>query len=60
MRNLERDDGRGCGGNGLGCVPECRFYPAEGRIEDLEIVEYYIKYQGYDEVRKVWESLSAH
>jgi hypothetical protein len=29
----------GCGYNRGGCVPECRFYPEDGRIEDEEVIE---------------------
>jgi hypothetical protein len=28
----------GCGYNGGGCVPECRYYPEKGRIEDAEVI----------------------
>src|SRR5215831_15270726 len=36
MRGLS-DEEYGC--DGAGCVPECRFYPATGRIEDEEVIE---------------------
>ncbi|HEY7083077.1 MAG TPA: hypothetical protein VH500_25570 [Nitrososphaeraceae archaeon] len=35
MRGLERYDGKGCNGF-TGCIPECRYYPDKGRIEDEE------------------------
>jgi hypothetical protein len=34
----------GCGYNHGGCVPECRFYPEYGRIEDEEVIEEHNKY----------------
>ena len=30
-------DGFGC--TGQGCIPECRFYPRTGRIEDSEVIQ---------------------
>ena len=36
MRRLGEYD-YGC--TGAGCVPECRFYPEYGRIEDEEVIE---------------------
>jgi hypothetical protein len=30
-------DGIGC--NGKACVPECKFYPQTGRIEDSEVIQ---------------------
>lgn len=36
------------------CLPGCRFYPIEGRIEDLEVLEDYSKFQGYQEVYNAW------
>jgi hypothetical protein len=32
----------GCDGGG--CVPECRFYPEHGRIEDEEVIEEHNKF----------------
>jgi hypothetical protein len=32
----ENGNTKGCTGGG--CIPECRFYPATGRIEDEEII----------------------
>jgi hypothetical protein len=32
-------DGKGCDSSHGGCVPECRFYPKTGRIEDLEVIQ---------------------
>ena len=29
-RGLDVDDGKGCNGNV--CIPECEFYPAEGKL----------------------------
>jgi len=37
-RGEERYDGHGC--NGV-CVPECRYYPEKGRIEDEEVFNWY-------------------
>ncbi len=31
------DDAYGC--TSLGCIPECRFYPEYGRIEDEEVIQ---------------------
>jgi hypothetical protein len=45
MRKLCEED-YGC--NGSGCIPECRFYPEYGRIEDQEVL---------DEHNKLVESL---
>jgi hypothetical protein len=39
-RGLKRYDGHGCD-QFYGCVPECRYYPDEGRIEDHEIIAEY-------------------
>jgi hypothetical protein len=39
MRHDNGYDGYGCI-NGA-CVPECRFYPEEGRIEDEEVECWY-------------------
>ena len=41
MRDL-RDEEYGCDGGG--CVPECRFYPEHGRIEDEEVIEEHNKF----------------
>jgi hypothetical protein len=32
-------DGKGCDSSHGGCIPECRFYPKTGRIEDLEVIQ---------------------
>jgi hypothetical protein len=40
MRGLEACDGQGCNGF-TGCIPECRFYPEYGRIEDEEVLKRY-------------------
>jgi len=40
MRRLN-DTEYGC--TGAGCIPECRFYAAEGRIEDDKVREVYEK-----------------
>jgi hypothetical protein len=37
MRGLKRYDGEGCNGF-TGCIPECRYYPEIGRIEDEEVI----------------------
>jgi hypothetical protein len=37
MRGLEAYDGCGCH-HFTGCVPECRYYPEYGRIEDDEVI----------------------
>ena len=36
-RNAKGYDGYGC--NDGKCIPECRFYPEYGRIEDEEVIE---------------------
>jgi hypothetical protein len=41
MRGVNGYDGYGCN-NGV-CVPECRYYPKEGRIEDEEVESWYGK-----------------
>ena len=41
MRHNNGYDGFGCN-NGV-CVPECRYYPEEGRIEDEEVLSWYEK-----------------
>jgi hypothetical protein len=40
MRKLGEED-YGC--TGAGCIPECRYYPKYGRIEDEELIEEYRK-----------------
>jgi hypothetical protein len=42
MRGLNADDGQGC--HYRKCIPECRFYPEEGRIEDNEVIEKFEKH----------------
>jgi hypothetical protein len=37
-------DGKGCN-QFTGCVPECRFYPETGRIEDDEVIAKYEKWK---------------
>jgi hypothetical protein len=33
-------DGKGCDSSIIGgCIPECRYYPATGRIEDSEVIQ---------------------
>ncbi len=39
MRGVNGYDGYGCN-NGV-CVPECRYHPKEGRIEDEEVLSWY-------------------
>ncbi len=34
----------GCGRDGKGCVPECRYYHDKGRIEDKEVIANHEKY----------------
>ncbi len=41
MRHDNGYDGYGCN-NGV-CIPECRYYPEEGRIEDEEVISWYEK-----------------
>lgn len=36
-RGLNAYDGQGCNAF-TGCVPECRYYPKYGRIEDEEVI----------------------
>jgi hypothetical protein len=38
MRGLNPYDGQGCN-QFTGCVPDCRYYPETGRIEDEEVIE---------------------
>ena len=40
MRRLNRYDGQGCN-QFSGCVPHCRYYPEEGRIEDEEVLGWF-------------------
>jgi hypothetical protein len=37
-RRLDAYDGQGCN-QFTGCIPECRFYPQYGRIEDEEVIK---------------------
>lgn len=41
MRGLGEYD-YGC--TGAGCIPECRYYPEYGRIEDEEVIEKHNKF----------------
>jgi hypothetical protein len=47
MRGLNADDGYGCGShnNGGKCIPQCRYYNEDGRIEDIEVIEKFEKYK---------------
>jgi hypothetical protein len=48
MRGINADGGFGCGShpNYHGkCIPECRYYPETGRIEDSEIIESFEKHE---------------
>lgn len=36
------------------CKEGCRFWPEEGEVSALEILEYYRGYQGFSEVYKSW------
>lgn len=36
------------------CKEGCRFWPEEGRIEDIEILQDYKEYDRYEEVLKIW------
>ena len=38
-------DGQGCN-QFTGCIPECRFYPEYGRIEDEQVIEEHNKLVG--------------
>lgn len=42
-RGLNAYDGQGCN-HFYGCIPECRFYPKVGRIEDDEVIENHNKW----------------
>jgi hypothetical protein len=57
IRGLDRYDGQGCN-QFSGCVPEYR--PDTGRIETLEVLNYYEDYVGYSEVLKMFERLGLH
>ena len=50
MRGLERYDGEGCNGF-TGCVPECRYYPDKGRIEDEEVTQEHREIEDVDRKR---------
>jgi hypothetical protein len=39
-RGLEAYDGQGCR-SFYGCIPECRYFPDTGRIEDSELIKEY-------------------
>ncbi|MGA9841240.1 MAG: hypothetical protein WBP64_08005 [Nitrososphaeraceae archaeon] len=41
LRDLS-DEEYGC--TGAGCIPECRFYPEYGRIEDAEVIDEHNKF----------------
>jgi hypothetical protein len=47
-------DGIDGGADSRECLPGCRFYPEEGRIEDLEVLEDYRQYQRYEELYNIW------
>jgi len=36
------------------CLPGCRFYPPEGRIEDIEVIQDYRGYQHFDALYNLW------
>lgn len=36
------------------CREGCRFWQDEGRIEDIEVLKDYEKYNGYEEVFNIW------
>ncbi|HZD35628.1 MAG TPA: hypothetical protein VE130_10520 [Nitrososphaeraceae archaeon] len=36
------------------CVEGCRFWPDEGRIEDVEVLKDYEEYDRYEEVLEIW------
>ena len=42
------------------CREGCRFWPEEGEISDLEVLQEYRNYQDYDMVKEAWESLVVH
>lgn len=42
MRHDKGYDGYGCN-QFTGCIPECRYYAEEGRIEDKEVLSWYEK-----------------
>jgi hypothetical protein len=44
-------DGIDGGADSKECLPGCRFYPLEGRIEDIEVLEDYRGFQQFDMVR---------
>jgi hypothetical protein len=52
-------DNKGLHGNGPfdECVPGCRFYPEEGRIESIEILREYSNYPGWNEIYEIWKRL---
>jgi hypothetical protein len=39
------------------CLPSCRYYKPEGRLEDIEVLSFYKNYQYYDEVLDTWLKL---
>jgi hypothetical protein len=53
-------DGIDGGADSKECLPGCRFYPPEGRIEDIEVLEDYRGFQQFDEVYNIWLEASAN
>lgn len=50
-------DGIDGGPDSRECKPGCRFYPAEGRIEAIEVLHYYEKYTGFTEALASWGAI---
>jgi hypothetical protein len=50
-------DGIDGGPDSRECKPGCRFYPAEGRIEAIEVLHYYKKYKGFEEALASWGAI---
>jgi hypothetical protein len=50
MRGFDAYDGKGCNGF-TGCIPECRYYPTTGRIEDEEVIHEHKELEDVDRKR---------
>lgn len=48
------------GADSTECLPGCRYYLPEGRIEAIEVLESYRGFQQFDEVYKTWKELDKN
>ncbi len=53
MRHDNGYDGQGC--NNGECIPECRYYPEYGRIEDEEVIQ---RHKEIEERSRKWNAIS--